>query len=91
MPVLPLYIKDKKFFRRSQVEFPNYSGFYFDPAKSLGDETLLLYSIEGRRISSPFQIAANNENNNAGHIGLWYTTILQPKDFEFNLGDIISS
>lgn len=62
----------------------NYSGFYFDSAKSLGEETLVLYNVEGRRVLSPIQIAIKNRNNLLVPEGFQYVTLLQPKEFEFN-------
>ncbi len=61
----------------------NYSGFYFDPEKSLGDETLILFDVQGRRIPSPIQIAVSS-GSRLGQEGFQYVTTLQPKEFEFD-------
>ncbi|HEX7445607.1 MAG TPA: S-layer protein domain-containing protein, partial [Methanothrix sp.] len=60
----------------------NYSGFYFDPEKSLGDETLILFDVQGRRVPSPIQIAVSS-GSRLGQEGFQYVTSLQPKEFEF--------
>ena len=41
----------------------NYSGFYFDPEDMLGDETLVLYSVDGRTVSPPSNPVVFQENN----------------------------
>ena len=61
----------------------NFSGFYFDPEKSLGDETLVLYNVQGRRVPSPIQIAISSGNNNLVPEGFQYVTSLQPKEYAF--------
>jgi S-layer protein (TIGR01567 family) len=61
----------------------NYSGFYFDPEDMLGDETLVLYSVQDRRVSPPSNPVIYEENNTAFQKGFQYTTLLQPKEFEF--------
>lgn len=62
----------------------NYSGFYFDPTKSLGDETLILHNLQGRRVPSIFLNAANRQSSSLVPEGFQYTTLLQPKEFEFD-------
>ena len=61
----------------------NYSGFYFDPENMLGNETLVLYSVQGRTVSPPSNPSVYQENNTAFQKGFQYTTFLQPKEFEF--------
>ena len=61
----------------------NYSGFYFDPEDMLGDETLVLYSVQDRRVSPPSNPVVYEENNTAFQKGFQYTTLLEPKEFEF--------
>ncbi len=62
----------------------NYSGFYFDPTKSLGEETLILHNVQGRRVPSIFLNNSNRESNNPVPEGFQYNTLLQPKKFEFD-------
>lgn len=59
----------------------NYSGFYYDPDKSLGFETLVLYGVHGRSVFPPSKPKITN--NTAVQDGFQYTTLLQPKEFEF--------
>jgi len=59
----------------------NFTGFYFDPEKMLGAETLVLSGIEKRTLPPPSPILI--ENNSAFVKGLQYTSIIQPKQFEF--------
>jgi S-layer protein (TIGR01567 family) len=59
----------------------NFTGFYFDPEKMLGAETLVLSGIEERTLPPPSPILI--ENNTALVKGLQYTSIIQPKQFEF--------
>ena len=61
----------------------NYSGFYFDPAKILGEETLILYNVQGRRVPSPIQIAVSLGSKGLGSDGFQYISFLQPKEFDF--------
>ena len=58
----------------------NFSGFFFDPEKSIGYESLVLSGIDGRSIplSSPILI----ENNTALAKGLRYTSLIQSKEFD---------
>ncbi|MDD1758422.1 MAG: hypothetical protein LUQ22_06790, partial [Methanotrichaceae archaeon] len=59
----------------------NFTGFYFDPEKMLGAETLVLSGIVERTIPPPSPILI--ENNTALVKGLQYTSMIQPKQFEF--------
>lgn len=59
----------------------NYTGFYYDPDKSLGFETLVLYGVHGRTVLPPSR--PKIINNTAVQDGFQYTTLLQPKEFEF--------
>jgi S-layer protein (TIGR01567 family) len=61
----------------------NYSGFYFDPAKILGEESLILYNVQGRRVPSPIQIAISSGSKRLGSDGFQYISFLQPKEFDF--------
>ncbi len=61
----------------------NYSGFYFDPTNNLGEENLILFNVQGRRVPSPIQIAVSRKSNSLGPDGFQYYTSLQPKEFEF--------
>lgn len=61
----------------------NYSGFYFDPDDALGAETLVFYSVEGRRLVPPRETIVNQANMTVFQTGLQYTTFLQPKEFEY--------
>ena len=61
----------------------NYSGFYFDPEDMLGNETLVLYSVQDRTISPPSNPVVYPENNTVFQKGFQYTTFLEPKEFEF--------
>ena len=70
----------------------NYSGFYFDPVKSLGDETLILFDVQGRRVPSPIQSAISSGSNRLGQEGFQYITSLQPRRVSNSTpGEIISS
>jgi len=61
----------------------NYSGFFFDPENMLGNEALVLYSVDGRRVSPPSNPSIFEENNTAIQKGFQYTTVLEPKEFDF--------
>ncbi len=80
-PAVPLKLGNENLISAARWNSENYSGFYFDPAKSLGDETLILYAVQGRRVSSIFQNVTNRESNNLIPEGFQYTTLLQPKEF----------
>ncbi len=72
---IPVKIGSESVFAQARWNATNYSGFYFDPEDMLGDETLVLFPPEQRRVSPP--PAVNSQ------IGLRYTTFTQPKEFEF--------
>ncbi len=69
----------------------NYSGFYFDPDDAvlralfgaLVGETLVIHSIEDRRIMPPSQPKVYRENKTVLQTGLQYTSLRQPKEFEY--------
>ncbi|MCX6677843.1 MAG: S-layer protein domain-containing protein [Methanothrix sp.] len=62
----------------------NYSGFYFDPENDLGLEALVLYSIKGKTVSPPPSAPVIfKENNTAIQQGFQYTSLIQPKNFDF--------
>lgn len=68
---------------RARWNATNYSGFYFDPKDMLGDETLVLYPAKDRTVSPPHNPNVFKENNTIIQEGFQYTSILQPKEFEF--------
>lgn len=59
----------------------NFTGFYYDPDNGLGFETLVLYGVHGRSVLTPTR--PKIINNTAVQEGFQYTTLLQPKEFEF--------
>ena len=69
----------------------NYSGFYFDPDDAmfrtmfdaLIGETFVIYSAEGRQILPPKKATLDNQTMTAFQTGLQYTSLLQPKKFEY--------
>ena len=61
----------------------NYSGFYFDPEKGIGDETLVIYRVAGRKVLPPSKPRIDTANNTAVQEGFQYTSFIQPKEFEF--------
>ena len=62
----------------------NYSGFYFDPEKGIGDETLVIYRVAGRKVLPPSsKPRIDIANNTAVQEGFQYTSFTQPKEFEF--------
>ena len=61
----------------------NYSGFYFDQKQSLGAETLVFYNVKGRGLEPPKKPIVYEENKTVVQSGLQYTTLLQPKEFEY--------
>jgi len=61
----------------------NYSGFYFNPEKALGAETLVLYGVHGRTVLPPSRPKVDMANKTASQDGFQYTTILQPRQFEY--------
>ncbi|MGB7571220.1 MAG: S-layer protein domain-containing protein [Methanothrix sp.] len=69
----------------------NYSGFYFDPDDAvlrdlfgaLVGETLVIHSIEDRRIMPPSNPIVYQENKTVLQTGLQYTSLRQPKEFEY--------
>ncbi len=61
----------------------NYSGFYFDPEKGLGDETLVLYNVHGRTVLPPSRPKVDEANKTAFQDGFQYTSFLQPKEFDY--------
>ena len=63
--------------------FENYNGFYFDPEKALGSESLILYRINDRKVSPPSKLKIDEANNTVVQEGFQYTTFIQPKQFEF--------
>ena len=62
----------------------NYSGFYFDPEKGIGGETLVIYRVAGRKVLPPSsKPRIDIANNTAVQEGFQYTSFIQPKEFEF--------
>jgi len=61
----------------------NYSGFFFDPKDMLGNEALVLYSVDGRMVSPPTNPIIFKENNTVFQKGFQYTTMLEPREFDF--------
>jgi S-layer protein (TIGR01567 family) len=61
----------------------NYTGFYFDPENSLGSETLVFYSVQGRRLEQPTSPRVYQQNRTVFQSGLQYNTFLQAKEFEY--------
>lgn len=61
----------------------NYSGFYFDPEKELGAETMVLYNVHDRTVLPPSRPKVNQTTNTAFQDGFQYTTFVQPKEFEY--------
>jgi len=61
----------------------NYSGFFFNPKDMLGNEALVLYSVDGRTASPPVNPVIFEENNTFFQKGFQYTTMLEPKEFDF--------
>ncbi len=68
----------------------NYSGFFFDPDNllsiyqdSMGGETLVFYSVNGRRLEPPYNYIRYEENKTIKQPGIQYTCIIQPKEFEY--------
>ena len=86
MPILPSLVSqgDENLPAIARWNSQNYSGFYFDPTKSLGEETLILHNVQGRRVPSIFLNNSNRESNNPVPEGFQYTTLLQPRKFEFD-------
>jgi S-layer protein (TIGR01567 family) len=82
--VIPVVLSSSESSALARWNSQNYSGFYFDPAKSLGDETLTLHNIQGRRVTSIFQNISNRESDNPLPKGFQYTTLIQPREFEFD-------
>ena len=58
----------------------NFSGFYFDPGKEIGTESLVVYATQGRYIMAlrPPEVV----NNTVKLYGMEYSTSVQPKAFE---------
>ena len=79
--IIPVMLGDYNSSVAARWNSGNYSGFYYDPDKGLGFETLVLYGVHGRSVFP----TANPKiiNNKAVQEGFQYTTLLQPKDFEF--------
>ena len=61
----------------------NYTGFCFDPEQSLGAETLVFYNVQDRTLVPPKNPIVYPENNTVVQSGLQYTTLIQPKEFEY--------
>lgn len=65
---------------RAMWDPSNFSGFYFDPGKEIGTESLTIYETEGRYIMAlrPPEVI----NNSTKLYGMRYLTVVQPKEFE---------
>jgi len=61
----------------------NYSGFYYDPENMIGNEHIVIYGTQGRAIPPVSSPKIYEENNTAVQSGIQYTSIIQPKDFEY--------
>jgi S-layer protein (TIGR01567 family) len=61
----------------------NYSGFFFDAEQSLGNETLVFYSVKDRLLEPPTNYIVYEENKTFIQKGLQYTCLVQPKEFEY--------
>jgi len=68
---------------RARWNYENFTGFYFDPEKSLGRESLIVQKIDGRGIE-PADIIVQDGIFRGVTGGLQYTAFVQPKQFEFS-------
>ena len=62
----------------------NYSGFFFDPKDMLGNEALVLYSVDGRMVSPTNQSSSKTIPFSKG---FQYTTMLEPRNLILALGE----
>jgi S-layer protein (TIGR01567 family) len=83
-PAIPVKLGSYESSAVARWNSQNYSGFYFDPMKNLGNETLILHNVQGRRVPSIFLNTANRESDNPVPEGFQYTSLLQPREFEFD-------
>jgi S-layer protein (TIGR01567 family) len=67
---------------RARWNYENFTGFYFDPEKSLGLETMIIQKINGRGID-PADLIVQDGYFRGVTGGLQYTAFVQPKQFEF--------
>ena len=67
---------------RARWNYENFTGFYFDPEKSLGLESMIIQKIDGRSIE-PADIIVQDGIFRGVNGGLQYTAFVQPKQFEF--------
>jgi S-layer protein (TIGR01567 family) len=83
-PAIPVKLGSYESSAVARWNSQNYSGFYFDPTKNLGNETLILHNVQGRRVPSIFLNNANRNSDKPVPEGFQYTTLLQPRMFEFD-------
>ncbi len=81
--VIPVKLGEYNSTAAARWNSSNFTGFYYDPDNGLGFETLVLYGVHGRSVLTP-PTKAKIINNTAVQEGFQYTTLLQPKEFEFN-------
>jgi S-layer protein (TIGR01567 family) len=67
---------------RARWNYENFTGFYFDPEKSLGLESMIVQKTDGRGIE-PADIIVQDGIFRGVTGGLQYTAFVQPKQFEF--------
>jgi S-layer protein (TIGR01567 family) len=67
---------------RARWNYENFTGFYFDPEKSLGLESMIIQKIDGRSIE-PASIIVQDGIFRGVTGGLQYSGFVQPKEFEF--------
>ena len=78
---LPVQMGNLDLSAQARWKTDNFTGFYFDPENNLGDEALVIYRTDGRRVLHPSE--SNTEGDKAVLEGIQYTTLTQTKQFDF--------
>jgi S-layer protein (TIGR01567 family) len=78
---IPVKMGELDFSAEARWNTGNFTGFYFDPENNLGDETLIIYRTDGRRVSLPSE--SKREGDKTILEGMQYASLTQTKHFEF--------
>ena len=78
---IPVHIGQSVIDAEARWDTSNFSGFYFDPDKNIGDESLVLFNTASRSILR----IGGEEGPNGTQImnGMQYNTLVQDREFEY--------
>jgi S-layer protein (TIGR01567 family) len=78
---IPVKMGDLDLSAEARWNTGNFTGFYFDPENNLGDESLIIYRTDGRRVSLPSESKIEGDKTILN--GMQYASLTQTKQFDF--------